>query len=462
MRLPSHTATRSTVRNRSAAVPLYAALAAAAVLSACSSSSAWRSSSAMTSDRTGGKVAAAPASQAGTGTQGRTAPSPAAGAQPSSADGTTSSAAQQQTTPPQRGAASAQAGDGGQAAHAAGEAETGGAGSRATGAAGASSQSADATTPGSAPEITQANGAGAGGSAVSGDQSAEGAGGREALASTDAARSDPGLAGSSLSGAQGSEHGNAAASAAGETGTGASATVTDDAARGTSPAVQATEGTSGATAAGAAGETASGSTGANLDPATTAATSPSTSGASEGGSALSREHAWQQDGGEARQDEIIIGMVEAPGKKATPTETVIPQTLGGMLPLTLGVEGEGEFDFDKAIVRDQVRVVLDELASKLKTADYDRLEIIGHTDRIGTESYNQYLSERRAWAVARYLIEQGVPANKVLVEGRGMHEPVTAAHICEGLPREEAIACLQKDRRVVISASIRRVDVNVH
>jgi OOP family OmpA-OmpF porin len=159
---------------------------------------------------------------------------------------------------------------------------------------------------------------------------------------------------------------------------------------------------------------------------------------------------------------VIVGLVEAPGKKATPTETVIPQTLGGLLPLTLGVEGEGEFDFDKAVLREQVRVVLDEVAGKLKSAEYDRLEIVGHTDRIGTEVYNQYLSERRAWAVARYLIQQGVPVTKVAVEGRGMHEPITAANACAGLTREATIACLQDDRRVVISASIRRVDVDVH
>ena len=107
-------------------------------------------------------------------------------------------------------------------------------------------------------------------------------------------------------------------------------------------------------------------------------------------------------------------------------------------------------------------LILDEVAARLKGAEYDRLEIVGHTDRIGTEVYNQYLSERRAWAVARYLIQQGVPVNKLAVEGRGMHEPLTSAQDCTGLSREETITCLQTDRRVVISASIRRVDVNVH
>jgi OOP family OmpA-OmpF porin len=114
------------------------------------------------------------------------------------------------------------------------------------------------------------------------------------------------------------------------------------------------------------------------------------------------------------------------------------------------------------VLREQVKELLDTLVSRLKGAEYDRIEIVGHTDRIGTDDYNQYLSERRAWAVARYLAKQGVPVTKMQVEGRGMHESITPAHECEGKTgRDELIACLQKDRRVVISASIRKVDVNV-
>jgi len=163
------------------------------------------------------------------------------------------------------------------------------------------------------------------------------------------------------------------------------------------------------------------------------------------------------------QEPLIVGVVEAPGKKATRSEEVIPLTLGGLLPMTLGVDGQGEFDFDRAVLREQVKELLDMLVSRLKGAEYDRIEIVGHTDRIGAEDYNQYLSERRAWAVARYLAKQGVPVTKMQVEGRGMQEPVTGAHECDAkdIDRDQLITCLQKDRRVVISASIRKVDVNV-
>jgi OOP family OmpA-OmpF porin len=165
----------------------------------------------------------------------------------------------------------------------------------------------------------------------------------------------------------------------------------------------------------------------------------------------------------AVQEPLMVGVVEAPGKKATRNEEVIPLTLGGLLPMTLGVDGQGEFDFDQAVLRDQVKELLDMLVSRLKSAEYDRIEIVGHTDRIGAEDYNQYLSERRAWAVARYLAKQGVPVTKMQVEGRGMHEPVTGVHECgaKDIARDQLIVCLQKDRRVVISASIRKVDVNV-
>jgi outer membrane protein OmpA-like peptidoglycan-associated protein len=311
--------------------------------------------------------------------------------------------------------------------------------------------------------------------AVQGErQSSDEAAGRNALAENAAAgttAAGSSESDSSLSAAQSGSHSGAAQSATEQDLTGTAggaqtgtAGLSEKAERAGDAGAPASADGRSAAAASATGTTAQGGTG--LDQAAAAAAGGSaaqpSSGASEGGGALSQERTAQQAGPTAKQQEVIVGLVEAPGRKATPTETVIPQTLGGMLPLTLGVEGEGEFDFDQAVLREQVRVVLDELAMKLKTADYDRLEIVGHTDRIGTEDYNQYLSERRAWAVARYLIQKGVPVTKVRVEGRGMHEPVTAANACAGLTREATIACLQEDRRVVISASIRRVDVNVH
>ncbi|HXV08260.1 MAG TPA: OmpA family protein [Burkholderiales bacterium] len=215
------------------------------------------------------------------------------------------------------------------------------------------------------------------------------------------------------------------------------------------------------TASGRADSAAQGQTAPQAD--STAGAGAATAAADSSLDAAAAAAASQQADAARAQEPLIVGVVEAPGKKATRNEEVIPLTLGGLLPMTLGVDGQGEFDFDRAVLREQVKELLDTLVSRLKGAEYDRIEIVGHTDRIGTEDYNQYLSERRAWAVARYLAKQGVPVTKMQVEGRGMQEPVTGAHECDAkdIDRDQLIVCLQKDRRVVISASIRKVDVNV-
>ena len=101
------------------------------------------------------------------------------------------------------------------------------------------------------------------------------------------------------------------------------------------------------------------------------------------------------------------------------------------------------------------------LAEKLKSAEYDRLVILGYTDRIGTDDYNRQLSDKRAWAVAGYLMDRGVPPHKLKVEGRGERDSLTGDEACEGLKRVEMIQCLQRDRRVEIAATVKEYSLRV-
>ena len=83
------------------------------------------------------------------------------------------------------------------------------------------------------------------------------------------------------------------------------------------------------------------------------------------------------------------------------------------------------FDFDKSDLKPAMMDQLDEVLAKVEASPGDeRLRIIGHTDSIGTDSYNQGLSERRANSVADYLIQKGFPASKLSVSGMGESEPV--------------------------------------
>ena len=129
--------------------------------------------------------------------------------------------------------------------------------------------------------------------------------------------------------------------------------------------------------------------------------------------------------------------------------------------MVLGVEENGQFDFDNYFLRDEVKAKLDDLALQLNGAEYDRLDIRGYTDRIGGVEYNKDLSRKRALAVARYLRDRGVPEYKIMVTGKGQEDPLTQRQDCEGLRFEEMINCLQPDRRVEIEASILRTSVNL-
>lgn len=119
---------------------------------------------------------------------------------------------------------------------------------------------------------------------------------------------------------------------------------------------------------------------------------------------------------------------------------------------TITISAEQLFNFDKSGISDQGKQSLDEIAAKLKQHDDIELVMVtGHTDRIGSEAYNQKLSERRANAVKDYLGAQGVNANRMQAVGKGESEPVVD---CKGVKgSKKLIECLAPNRRVIIEAT---------
>lgn len=83
------------------------------------------------------------------------------------------------------------------------------------------------------------------------------------------------------------------------------------------------------------------------------------------------------------------------------------------------------FDFDKSTLRPESKTALDELAQMLRDNPNVSIEMGAHTDRHGTEEYNIALSERRAKAVIDYLIESGIPAQRLQHQGYGKSKPKT-------------------------------------
>ena len=109
------------------------------------------------------------------------------------------------------------------------------------------------------------------------------------------------------------------------------------------------------------------------------------------------------------------------------------------------------FDFDKAVLKPEGKAAIDsEIIAKLK--DVQKLELVlvtGHTDRIGTQAYNQKLSERRADAVRNYLVSKGVAKDKIETLGMGKTQPVPGV-TCTMTAMKELIACLAPNRRVEV------------
>lgn len=90
------------------------------------------------------------------------------------------------------------------------------------------------------------------------------------------------------------------------------------------------------------------------------------------------------------------------------------------------------FDFDKSTLRSESKLELDRWAKMLRENPSVILEISGHTDSIGNDGYNQRLSERRAKAVVKYLVEQGISAQRLEARGFGEKKPVESNKTPEG------------------------------
>jgi OOP family OmpA-OmpF porin len=137
-------------------------------------------------------------------------------------------------------------------------------------------------------------------------------------------------------------------------------------------------------------------------------------------------------------------VAQAEEPKATPVT---------MLPVTVTVEADPLFDFDKYLIRADSRKKLDELIQQLRGVTYGEIIAVGFADPIGTAKYNKGLSERRAASVKRYLVNKGIPANRVRIEGRGRTEEFASYKDCRGQRKQKLIACLEPNRRVEVTVT---------
>jgi OOP family OmpA-OmpF porin len=97
------------------------------------------------------------------------------------------------------------------------------------------------------------------------------------------------------------------------------------------------------------------------------------------------------------------------------------------------------FDFDKSTLKPEGRQVLDQVATQTKSINLETVIAVGHTDSVGTEAYNQKLSERRAAAVKTYLVSKGVPADRIYTEGKGESQPIASNKTAAGRAKNRRV-----------------------
>ena len=131
-----------------------------------------------------------------------------------------------------------------------------------------------------------------------------------------------------------------------------------------------------------------------------------------------------------------VVVAAAPPPKPAPPSAPVKRA-----PQSINFSADALFAFDKSVLKPEGIVLLDEFVRQLRGAQYDSIIVTGHTDRLGSNEYNQKLSERRANAVKDYLVRADVPANRIHASGKGETQPVTQPEDCKGGQSVKVIAC---------------------
>ena len=126
---------------------------------------------------------------------------------------------------------------------------------------------------------------------------------------------------------------------------------------------------------------------------------------------------------EDRQQQLFESLQQFEGKFAT----IRREARGTIMSLS-----DILFDFDKSVLRREAEINLAKVAVILMQYSEMQINVEGHTDNIGTEEYNQALSERRAKAVYDFLAENGVDSARMDTVGYGMSQPVASNTTDEG------------------------------
>ena len=152
---------------------------------------------------------------------------------------------------------------------------------------------------------------------------------------------------------------------------------------------------------------------------------------------------------------VMLALVGCQKHTKPPSYVEVPPTQVSPSVEYINLTADTLFKFNGSSAKDLLpagREKLDEVARGLQSryVSIDKIELVGHTDRLGKVDYNYNLGMKRAKTVYDYLYSRGVPANIMSYASAGEKQPITDG--CMNVaPRAKLIQCLQPDRRVSIA-----------
>ena len=140
-------------------------------------------------------------------------------------------------------------------------------------------------------------------------------------------------------------------------------------------------------------------------------------------------------------DGAIAPVVAVPAAPAAvvPAKPAAPVVVAPPAATKVTYAADAFFDFDKSVLKPEGKAKLDDLVGKIKDINLEVIIAVGHTDAVGSDSYNQKLSVRRSEAVKAYLVTKGVEKNRVYTEGKGEKQPVADNKTGEGRAKNRRV-----------------------
>jgi len=107
--------------------------------------------------------------------------------------------------------------------------------------------------------------------------------------------------------------------------------------------------------------------------------------------------------------------------------------------LKLDIPSDVSFDTGRHDIKSNLRPILDRFSTTLNQNPVTTVTIIGHTDSTGTDAINDPLSLNRAASTRDYLLDRGVATHRIVINGRGSHQPIANNDTIEGRAKNRRV-----------------------